>query len=322
MSLPTITPVPVYLPGQEVRQVTTAGLTVYWVTFGLMAFSALCFFGLSLFKPVEDRSHGYVTCLIVTTASCAYYAMASWGGNSPIGITDSTTVYRSIYWARYVDWFVTTPLLLLDLMLVSAIPFGDFLWIAACDIFMILTGLFGATSSHRFKWGFFGAGCLFQVLLTLGMIHPGIKFARRRSPRIALLYTGLTGYLLTLWWGYPIVWGLAEGSNTITVDAEVAAYAGLDIATKVIFGWAVMLCYPVFTRQSKDEYSRGIGLPSLLSSPTNALLSPAHASSSAEHTSKYTNPTAGSPATPTRDNVPTGGTLDGTTTTNNGTTAV
>lgn len=49
----------------------------------------------------------------------------------------------------------------------------------------------------------------------------GIKFARRRSPRIALLYTGLTGYLLTLWWGYPIVWGLAEGSNTITVDAEV-----------------------------------------------------------------------------------------------------
>lgn len=23
-----------------------------------MAFSALCFFGLSLFKPVEDRSHG------------------------------------------------------------------------------------------------------------------------------------------------------------------------------------------------------------------------------------------------------------------------
>lgn len=50
-------------------------------------------------------------------------------------------MYRSIYWARYVDWFVTTPLLLLDLMLVSAIPFGDFLWIAACDIFMVSTHL-------------------------------------------------------------------------------------------------------------------------------------------------------------------------------------
>lgn len=49
----------------------------------------------------------------------------------------------------------------------------------------------------------------------------GIPTARRRNPRLGLVYTGLTLYLLTLWWGYPIVWGLAEGSNTITVNAEV-----------------------------------------------------------------------------------------------------
>ena len=48
--------------------------------------------------------------------------------------------------------------------------------------------------------------------------------------------------------GYPIVWGLAEGSNTITADAEAASYAGLDIAAKVVFGWALMLCTPVFHR--------------------------------------------------------------------------
>ena len=36
-----------------------------------------------------------------------------------------------------------------------------------------MTGLFGALSSHRFKWGFFGAGCMFQVLLFVGMLFPG-----------------------------------------------------------------------------------------------------------------------------------------------------
>ena len=65
------------------------------------------------------------------------HEQASQGGSAPIGITDSTSVYRSIYWARYVDWFVTTPLLLLDLTLISAVAFGDFLWIAACDILMV-----------------------------------------------------------------------------------------------------------------------------------------------------------------------------------------
>lgn len=37
----------------------------------------------------------------------------------------------------------------------------------------ILTGLFGALCSHKFKWGWFGAGCLFQVLLVYGMLVTG-----------------------------------------------------------------------------------------------------------------------------------------------------
>lgn len=30
-----------------------------------------------------------------------------------------------------------------------------------------------------------------------------------------------TAYLVILWCAYPVVWGLAEGSNTISVTAEV-----------------------------------------------------------------------------------------------------
>lgn len=56
--------------------------------------------------------------------------------------------------------------------------------------------------------------------------------------------------------GYPIVWGLAEGSNTITSDAEGASYAGLDIAAKVIFGWALMACSGAFHKVQEEEEKR------------------------------------------------------------------
>lgn len=35
------------------------------------------------------------------------------------------------------------------------------------------------------------------------------------------LYMGLAGFLGLVWFGYPIVWGFAEGSDNITVTAEV-----------------------------------------------------------------------------------------------------
>ena len=54
--------------------------------------------------------------------------------------------------------------------------------------------------------------------------------------------------------GYPIVWGLAEGANVITAQAEAASYAGLDIAAKVFFGWAIMLgLNPLHKVQEEEE---------------------------------------------------------------------
>lgn len=37
---------------------------------------------------------------------------------------------RDIYYARYIDWFFTTPLLLLDVILLAGLPLGVTLWSA------------------------------------------------------------------------------------------------------------------------------------------------------------------------------------------------
>lgn len=39
---------------------------------------------------------------------------------------------RQIYWARYVDWFFTTPLLLLDILLIAGVPVGTTMW-SVCE---------------------------------------------------------------------------------------------------------------------------------------------------------------------------------------------
>ena len=52
---------------------------------------------------------------------------------------------------RYIDWFLTTPLLLLDLLILTDITVATTIWIMAADIFMIIFGLFGAVSDHKTK---------------------------------------------------------------------------------------------------------------------------------------------------------------------------
>jgi bacteriorhodopsin len=47
-----------------------------------------------------------------------------------------------------------------------------------------------------------------------------------RSSKLASWYIFLSVYLMVLFCLYPIVWGLAEGSNTIAIVAEVGGWAG------------------------------------------------------------------------------------------------
>lgn len=55
---------------------------------------------------------------------------------------------RPFYYARYIDWFLTTPLLLLDLMLLAKVDRTRTLLVIFLDIVMVLTGLFGGPTSE------------------------------------------------------------------------------------------------------------------------------------------------------------------------------
>ena len=122
---------------------------------------AITTIALSYKKPRTDRIFFYITAALNFTACIAYFTMGSNLGFTPIGVefqrNHSTVrgINRSVFYARYVDWVITTPLLLMDLLLTAAMPWPTILWVIFLDEVMIITGLIGALVESMYKWGMF-----------------------------------------------------------------------------------------------------------------------------------------------------------------------
>lgn len=64
-----------------------------------------------------------------------------------------------------VDWAITTPLLLIDLLLSTALPLSEIFFIIFIDLVMIVTGLVSALVHSQYKWGLFAMGLASQCKL-------------------------------------------------------------------------------------------------------------------------------------------------------------
>ena len=207
-----------------------------------MFVSTFAFLGLAYTKPRSDRVFHYITALITMVASIAYFSMASGIGWTPItvefmrGSSKVSGMAREIFYVRYIDWVITTPLLLMDLLLTSGLPWPTTLFTIIVDEIMIVTGLSGALVNSTYKWGYYTFGCfalfwIAYVLLWEARIHA--NFLGRDIGRTFLICGSWT---TLLWFLYPIAWGVSEGGNVIAPDSEAVFYGILDIMAKPVFG--------------------------------------------------------------------------------------
>lgn len=233
----------VYVNGETADiALTTHGSDWYWAVCAVMTVAMLTFMGLAFTKPRADRVFHYITSGVVMVAAIAYFSMASHLGWTAINVefvrSDPKVAGtdREIYYVRYIDWFITTPLLLLDLLLTAAMPTPTILWAILIDEVMIVTGLVGALVASSYKWGYYTFGCvaLFWILYILvweARIHA--NKVSTEAGRAFLMCGSLTAFLWTL---YPIAWGVCEGGNVIPVDSEAVFYGVLDLLAKPVFG--------------------------------------------------------------------------------------
>ena len=229
--------------------ITNHGSDWYFTVCAIMGVSTLAFMGMSYTKPQNHRMFHYITAGITLVAAIAYYSMGSGLGQTPIQVEfirrDSSEVgsagTREIFWVRYIDWFVTTPLLLTDLLLTAGLPTATILATILADEVMIVTGLVGALTQTSYKWGFWTFGMVAFFYVVYSLVWNGRRHANALGGSIATTYTMCGVLTIFIWFLYPIAWGLSEGGNVIHPDSEAIFYGVLDVIAKPIFGFMLLI---------------------------------------------------------------------------------
>jgi bacteriorhodopsin len=209
--------------------------TWFWVGAVGMALGAVIIFLLSKTRTQDEEAHKVVHVVVTVVAACAYLTMAFGQGGVQLG-------GRTFWYARYVDWSITTPLLLLGLSmtalhgahrrpaLVAAV--------LGADVLMIVTGLFSGLSedpTHRFAWFLVSTGAF--LALYGALFGPLRTEAAGRDAERRHAYGRNAALLAGLWGIYPIVVALGpHGADVITAVTETGWIAVVDLVAKVGYG--------------------------------------------------------------------------------------
>lgn len=220
---------------------------ILWVGVAAFVLGALAIAALGRASRVGDQHHTVVSVLVPLIAACAYFSMAI--GQGAVQLGDKT-----IYFARYLDWVFTTPLLLLGILTVGLAPLRAGLddarqrnglvgGVIAADVLMIITGLFAALSTDSFnKYVWYTISCVFFLIVLVLLWGPVRQAARTQSSAIEGLYGRLLAILTVLWLIYPVLWLLGtEGLDLISLDAEVLVFVVIDVSAKVGFGLLLVM---------------------------------------------------------------------------------
>jgi len=245
----SVAPIPTVVPDKPEFQLTTeTGYRTLWVVFIIMVISSAVFAGLAWKVPVQKRFFHVITTLITVIASLSYFAMATGHGVTLHRIViheqhDTVpdtwhVILRHVFFARYIDWAITTPLLLIDLAALAGLSGASIFTIIVADLIMIFSGLFSAfgRGDSPQKWGWYAIGCLSFLVVVYHLVIHGRNSAIRKSSNVGNFYTSIATFTIVLWTLYPIIWGVADGARKLTVDREIIAYAILDILAKPVFG--------------------------------------------------------------------------------------
>jgi bacteriorhodopsin len=201
-----------------------------------------------------------VTIFITAIAFVNYLAMALGFGLTTITIGGEEL---PIYWARYVDWFFTTPLLLIDLGLLVGANRNELASLVGLDMLMIATGAVAtlttgagamAAGAQRLLWWGVSTGFLLVLLYILfGTLNRRLASL---PADVTATFKTLRLLVLVIWLVYPVWWLLGtEGFGLVTLYVETLGFAVLDITAKVGFGIILLSSREVLGKAGRSEGS-------------------------------------------------------------------
>jgi len=240
-------------PNAEIH-ISASGSDFLWAMFAVFAFTLLCTIAVDFLRPKGTRLFHQIAVIILTTSSIAYFSMASDLGATAIETEFRRQGTRQVWYVRYIQWFITFPLLLLEVLLTTGLSLSDII----TTLFMALTAvvclLVGALTSSTYKWGFYTFGVSAVIYIWIALLWYGPRTTAVAGGAYRRTYFFAASYISFMLIAYPICWGISEGSNMIKPTDEMIFYAVLDVIIGPVF-----LAGFLFAIRNYDYTTLGLG---------------------------------------------------------------
>ncbi|MBC7799973.1 MAG: bacteriorhodopsin, partial [Gemmatimonadaceae bacterium] len=220
--------------------------------------AATVFFFLSRDQVAKEYRTAITVTGLVTLIALYHYIriLASWDASYLIvdqSIRPTAVAFNDAY--RYVDWLLTVPLLLIELILVMRLTRSETIAKATrlglLAALMIILGYPGEVSpSYTTRWIFWTLAMIPFVIIVYDLFY-GLRDAVSRQPESVRGMVNTARWIVVLSWAfYPIVYvfpmiGFQGGAATTAVQV---GYTVADIVSKVGFG---LYIYAIAARKSE-----------------------------------------------------------------------
>jgi len=145
-----------------------------------------------------------------------------------------------IFWARHVSQFLTTPLILVDLFLVSGVSNNTRAFMLFSNAMMVLCWLAGSLITGAARWGFWVFGCVFAAGVLIPLVGVLPTSAARKGRASRRLYGRLMCITMLSGLIAPWAWVLVEGAHALPTDLAVLVYGILDVISQCVFGLVLL----------------------------------------------------------------------------------
>lgn len=202
---------------------------------------------------VNFRSAATIAGIYTAIAASMYFRMS--------GIVGTTGEVQGLLslptYIRYIDWLITTPLMLINLMILLEVTDdkrGVAIIIVAADIAMIVFGYFGERFSyvpamHFEAWVMFSLGMLAYFLLLYMLYSTLGDIAKDKVLPVRQAFFNIRTVILIGWSIYPIgfIFGMLDNSDGYKVARELIFNIS-DLVNKVGLGLIALVAAKEITR--------------------------------------------------------------------------
>jgi Bacteriorhodopsin len=134
---------------------------------------------------------------------------------------------------RYVDWALTTPVLVGTIGLLAGVGRRALVAAVVADVMMIVVGYAASLASGPLKWVGFAVSSAFFLGLAYYLFGPFGRTAAEQSFQRRALFAKVRNLTGVLWFVYPAVWLVGPtGLDLMGVSSTAAVITYLDVTAK------------------------------------------------------------------------------------------